>query len=263
MAKPAFPGKRKRCRIGMSAPADQWADRVVEVGPGVTARRIFANLTPDGTDQLDLVEQALGDGVLPVVSYKGNNPDSAQAAADRLASYKKAIAVVYWHEPYPELTPGQFVAGVQTLMPLFKRPHLTRGCFLNGWLLDRGLDRFDEYCPDSILRGGYWDWVGIDTYQAGTLEQPGRPWPGDRIPILSAYLTERGYPDLPIAIGEYNGYSGEVIADATEKILEEPRVWLACLWNSTAGKGYALDGDRLEAFRRTLTDPRIARATHN
>ena len=44
--------------IGMSAPAGSWDQRVREVGAGLAARRIFADLGSGATSQIKLVEQA-------------------------------------------------------------------------------------------------------------------------------------------------------------------------------------------------------------
>lgn len=68
--------------IGMSSPVDVWAQRVREVGPGLAARRIFADLGSGATSQLKLVEQAHAAGMLPVISYKVGG-DVAGAASGR------------------------------------------------------------------------------------------------------------------------------------------------------------------------------------
>ena len=75
---------------------------------------------------------------------------------------------------------------------------------------------------------------------------------------MSSYLASRGY-DLPIGVGEYNGYSAETIAAAGEALLTTPNVWFGCLWNVTGGVGVELSGDRLDAFRATVADPRAGR----
>ena len=43
-------------------------------------------------------------------------------------------------------------------------------------------------------------------------------------------------------------------------LLNTPNVWFGCMWNATHGKGYALEGERLEAFRSTLADAQARRA---
>src|SRR5687768_14048353 len=135
--------------VGMSSPASLWDQRVREVGPGLGARRIFADLASGSTSQLRLVEQAHAAGMLPVISYKVGgdvngavsgkfNAVAAQAAA-RLAAYGKPTAVTFWHEPHGDMTPAQYVAASKQILPHFKRDQLRVGPLLNGWLLDRQL----------------------------------------------------------------------------------------------------------------------------
>jgi hypothetical protein len=252
--------------IGMSAPTSEWDQRVREVGAGLGARRIFADLANGATSQIQLVEQAHAAGMLPVISYKVGgdiagaaagkyNAVAAQAAA-RLASYDKATAVTFWHEPYGDMTPAQYVAASKQLLPNLRQGKLRTGPILNGWLLDNKQSTFASYCPESLF--SLWDWFGIDTYESGTVTSPGTVKPADRIPVLVKYLTSRGHGDLPLGVGEYNGYSATSIAKAGEALLSTPNVWFGCVWNSTGGKGYPLSGDRLTAFRNTLADPRTA-----
>lgn len=212
---------------------------------------------------MKLVEQAHAAGMLPVISYKvGGDVDGAvrgafdavaEQAATRLASFGLPTAVTVWHEPYGDMSGAQYAAASQRLLPIFKRGELRVGPVLNGWLLDNQLDVFESFCPDELF--ALWDWVGIDTYEAGTINAPGNRRPAPRIPALSAYVKSRGF-DLPLGVGEYNGYSAQSIAAAGEALLSTPNVWFGCLWNSTAGKGVALSGERLAAFQRTLADPR-------
>ena len=252
--------------IGMSSPASVWDERVKQVGPGLTARRIFADLGRGPTSQLRLVEEAHAAGLLPVVSYKvGGDVEGAiggaynavaEQAAAKLASFGRPTAVTFWHEPHGNMSPVQYIAASQQLLPIFKRDKLRVGPLLNGWLLDRQLATFAAYCPDSLFR--IWDWVGIDTYESGTMESPGDSKPADRIPALRAFLKSRGHGQMPIGVGEYNGYSAESISDVGEALFNARNVWFGCMWNSTHGKGITLTGDRLEAFRATLADPRSA-----
>ncbi len=252
--------------IGMSAMPEMWQRKVAEVGPGLSARRIFADLGSGATSQLELVEEAHAAGMLPVISYKvggdvagaisGRFDAVAEEAARRLAAFGRPMAVTIWHEPYKDMSGAEFAALHQRLMPLFKRGQLKVGPILNGWLLDNQVAAFESFCPDPLF--DLWDFFAIDTYEAGTMEAPGSQKPGDRIPALSRYLRSRGH-DLPIGVGEYNGYSAETIKAAGEALLTTPNVWFGCLWNVTGGVGHELTGDRLEAFRTTLADPRAGR----
>jgi hypothetical protein len=250
--------------IGMSSPASVWDQRVKEVGPGLAARRIFADLGSGATSQIRLVEQAHAAGMLPVISYKvGGDVDGAvsgrfnavaEQAAARLVSYDRPTAVTFWHEPHGDMTPAQFVAASKQLLPIFKRGKLRVGPFLNGWLLDNQKAAFASYCPDELF--AIWDWMGIDTYESGTLEAPGDRKPAERISAVAKYLKSCGHGKMPIGVGEYNGYSAKSIANAGEALLSTPNVWFGCVWNSTGGKGWELTGDRLTAFKKTLADPR-------
>jgi len=251
--------------IGMSAPASQWDQRVSEVGGGLAARRIFGDLANGATSQIRIVERAHADGMLPVISYKvggdingainGRFNAVAEQAATRLASYGLPTAVTFWHEPNPDITGAQYVAASKQLLPIFKRGELRVGPLLNGWLLNNQMATWSAYCPDELL--DLWDWVGLDTYESGTPERPGSVKPADRIPALAAFLASRGYDHLPMAVGEYNGYSAETIAEAGETLLSTPNVWFGCVFNSDSGaKGEVLTGDRLTAFQNTLADPR-------
>jgi hypothetical protein len=252
--------------IGMSSPAGVWDERVKQVGPGLTARRIFADLGGGATSQLRLVEQAHAAGMLPVISYKvggdiegaasGRYNAVAEQAAARLASYGRPTAVTFWHEPHGNMSAAQYVAASTQLLPFFKRDKLRVGPLLNGWLLDRQRDAFASYCPDSLFE--IWDWMGIDTYESGTMEAPGDQKPAERIPALRAFLKSRGHGKMPIGVGEYNGYSAESITNVAEALFNASNVWFGCMWNSTQGKGLVLSGERLEAFRKTLADPRSA-----
>lgn len=251
--------------IGMSAPADVWARRVAEVGAGLTARRIFADLGGGAGSQLQLVEAAHEAGLMPVVSYKvgGDIAGASSGALDRvaaqaaalLAAFDRPTAVTVWHEPYGDMTGAQYAALTRRLLPAFRRDELRVGPILNGWLLDNQLDTFGSYCPDDLFE--LWDWFGIDTYHSGTPTSPGERTPAERIRALPGYLQSRGF-DLPMGIGEYNGFTADVVAEAGEAILSTPNMWFGCMWNSTEGQGLALSDDRLAAFRATLADPRAA-----
>lgn len=252
--------------IGMSAQPDVWAQRVAEVGPGLGARRIFADLAAGPQSRLELVEQTHADGMLPVISYKvggdvagavnGAYDAAAQQAAARLAAFGLPTAVTFWHEPHQDMTTAQYVAASRRLLPFFKQGELRVGPLLNGFLLDRQQDVFGEYCPDELFE--LWDWVGIDTYQLGSVAEPGKADPGARIYALSEYVKARGY-DLPLGVGEYNGFTAQAIASAGEALLSTPNVWFGCVWNSRLERDYVLSGDRLTAFRATLADARVAR----
>lgn len=250
--------------IGMSSPATEWATRVREVGSnGLGARRIFAFLSTD--EQLDLVKAAHDAGLMPVYSFKisgltasnlGTYDAKVAALTDKLDAFGKPTTVTFHHEPSPDIPGSLFVAANERFAAIVQaRRNLKFGPLLNGWLLDNQPDTFASYTSTKLLDS--WDFVGIDTYEAGTLDAPGARKPAERIPKLVKWLTDRGHGDKPLIVGEYNGYSAETIAACGEAILSIPTVWVGCFWNSTGGKGYVLTGDRLEAFKRTKSDSRV------
>ncbi len=250
--------------IGMSAKASVWNSKVSQVGAGLGARRIFADLADGPTSQIKLVEQAHAAGLLPVISYKvggdvagainGRFDEVARQAAAKLASYGLPTAVTVWHEPYGDMTGQQYTALSKRLLPIFKRDELRVGPILNGWLLDNRMAEFASFCPDELF--DLWQYFAIDTYQSGSLSSPGPIQPAQRIAAAAAYVKSRGY-DLPLGVGEYNGYTAQAITAAGEMLLSTPNVWFGCLWNATGGVGVELSGDRLQAFRATLADPRV------
>jgi hypothetical protein len=251
--------------IGMSAPGGVWSQRVGEVGPGLAARRIFGDLGSGATSQLKLVEQAHRAGLLPVISYKvggdaagavsGKFNAVAKQAAAQLAAFDLPTAVTFWHEPYGDMTGAEYAAASEQILPYFKQGKLRVGPLLNGWLLDNQQSTFASYCPDRLF--DLWDWFGIDTYESGTFAAPGKRKPADRIPAMVSHLKSRGH-DLPLGVGEYNGYSAATISAAGNALMSTPNVWFGCVWNSTGGKGEILTGERLSAFRTTLSDKRSA-----
>lgn len=245
-----------RTILGMSAPADKWDQRLREVGPdGVTARRIFANFTSTGRDQANLIEAAVAAGMLPVVSYKGT-PSAAnvKAVRDYLASLDVPVMAVWHHEPRGDMTPAEFVTGSRAFLAA-KSEKVQVGPILNGWLLDRKRDEFLTYTAPDLFDA--WDFLGIDTYQANA---DSTTYPGHRIAPLLEMLSDAGRPDMPVVIGEYNGFTAAAIEESGRLFLECPNVKAALVWNSgPTGLGTPLDGDRLAAFRATKADPRVKR----
>jgi hypothetical protein len=257
----------------MSAPASEWANRVAEVGAqGLKARRIFADLAQGAQHQKSLIDAAVGAGMLPVVSYKvGTNYTGAATgafdtvatqAANFLASYNVPIAVVVWHEPMSDMTGAQYVAMQNRLMPKFKGVgQLKVGPILNGFLLTQpnqqpgqGVDEFTTYTSPTLMN--LWDFFGIDTYQPGTITNPGSVMPAERVTRLLQWLAEQGKPNMPIGVGEYNGFSSAAISGMGDILLGTPNTWFGCVWNVDEARAGILTGDRLTAYKTTKADPR-------
>lgn len=264
--------------IGMSAPASMWSTRLAEVGAtGITARRIFADLTSSGTDQSSLISAAVNAGMMPVVSYKlpsvssaiaGSYDAWANAAAAYLASFNVPVAVTVWHEPHGDMTPLQYRHMTARFAPIFKRGQVKYGPILNGWLLDNRRADFESYIgassSDNTLVDAV-DFVAIDTYQSGSYENQGDTFPSDRIAPLLDVLADRGRATKPIGVGEFNCFWAEAVTESMQVFLNTPTLWFACLWNSDdtakdeGGKGVPLEGDRLTAFKTAKADPRVRR----
>jgi hypothetical protein len=255
----------------MSSPNKDWSTRLSQVGPaGITARRIFINpLDSAGSAQGDIIRDAFQANLMPVISFKVPNPGSPSQytthvdnLCKKVQAYGKPATITFAHEPNPDMTGPVFVAANELFAPIVhKYSNLTFGPFLNGWLLDNKVSTFTTYSSKKLLAGGNggWDWMGIDTYESGTIDSPGKIKPAERIPKLVTWLKGQGYGDKPIGIGEYNGYSGATIQAAGEAILSTPTVWFGMMWNATTGKGYVLEGERLAAFKKTKADPRVRR----
>ena len=250
--------------VGMSSPASMWATRLTEVGPvGINARRIYADLTSTGRDQSALIAQAVAAGMMPVISYKvpsvatllsGGYDTWLAALKAYLVGLGATVTATFWHEPHGDMTAADFRAGSQRFLDRVKAPTVKVGPLLNGWLLDNQLSTFEGYTSPALLDA--WDWFGIDTYQSGSLAAPGPKWPGHRIAPLAAFLASKGKATMPVIVGEYNGYTAEVIAHAGEAMLSMPQLWVANVWNNTGGLGEVLTGTRLAAFKATKADPR-------
>lgn len=252
--------------IGMSAPADLWNTRVSEVGAcGVEARRIFANLSSDGTGGKNTtIRQAVAAGQMPIVSYKvpsvttlnrGGYARWLTATRNYLNSLGVQVTATFHHEPNPDITGAQFRAGSTKFLAL-KSPTIAVGPILNGWLLDNRVSTFASYTDKSLLTA--WDFVGIDIYQAGSASNPG-VGAARGVTNLETWMDGQGFGDKPLGIGEYNGYTASSIAAAGEAILATPEVWFGLVFNSAnGGKGNVLHDDQITAYQNTKADVRAS-----
>ncbi|MEQ6900988.1 hypothetical protein [Nocardioides sp. YIM 152588] len=253
--------------LGMSAPASLWDQRLGEVGScGVGARRIFASLQADGRARASEIEATLAAGMMPVVSYKVPSVDTLiaggydawlDATGAYLAGLGEQVTATFWHEPHGDMPVADFRAGSRRFLDRVQSATTAVGPILNGWLLDRRVDDFAAYTSPGLLRD--WDFVGVDSYHSGTASAPGPLLPARAVPLLAEWLDEQGFPDKPIGLGEYNGYSADALTEAGEMLLSTPELWFGLVWNSTGDKYVPLTGDRLTAFRETKDDPRVAR----
>ncbi len=250
--------------IGMSAPDNLWSTRLAEVGAcGVEARRIYATLNSSGDARMTVVQQAVADSMMPVISYKvpsiatagtgGYNTWAANAAA-RLDALGVPVVVTVWHEPNGDMTGPDFVAMHEHLDPVFQRGQVKVGPIFNGFPLDTAAGRADLTTYTTPALFDLWDYFGIDTYNAAS---------DDRVPLMEQFVADQGHPDVPLLIGEYNATSAADLTAAGDAFLASPTMWAFLLWNSGDGTGGAqatpVSGDRLTAFQATKAD---ARALH-
>lgn len=251
--------------IGMSAPATNWSTRLAEVGPaGVKARRIFALLNSAASDQTDLIGQAVSAGLLPVCSWKVPDLPTYLAGGydawlDTLNGYLGGlgvtVAAAFHHEPQGDMTGAQFCAGSQRFLDHVTAPNVKVGPILNGWLLDNQVSTFASFTSPALL--AQWDFVAVDTYQAGTVTAPDAVKYGGRaVPLLASWLDGQGFPNMPIGVGEYNGFTADSLTKGGEAILSCPELWFGLVWNSEGGLGHVLTADRLAAYQATKADAR-------
>jgi hypothetical protein len=251
-------------RIGMSAPASLWDQRINEVGAcGVTARRIFADVVSGGSSQMNLIQDAVNDGMLPVISYKvpnvttlinGGYDSWLTALKADLVGLNTQVTATFWHEPNGDMTGTQFQQASQKFYDKVNAANIEVGPILNGWLLDNQQSTFASFTNATLL--SEWEFVAVDSYQSGDPTNPGTKMPARAIPLLATWLDNHGQPNKPIGLGEYNGFSAAAIQQAGEAILSTPEVWFGLAWNSTGDSYSPLTGDRLTAYQATKADSR-------
>lgn len=279
-----FPGAAAKVRIGMRTPVAERDNRRAEVQAApatkpLTAWRIFVEdggWTSAAADNGE-VDWCIARNLLPVITYKGVNVSTTlqNQTADYLQAKGVPIAVGRWHEPRGDTALGSSTAAQQTTWrnmqavssPIFRaRSNLSFGPIVNGFLISNasGKAELAGWLPNADLAGSLYDWIGGDFYQAAPDSVPSlaTPWPGVRMRDFADWLDSRGFPNHRLLVGELNGNHGDVIDDACEALLEDPRWWLGLLFNSTTGnKGIVLThdsnaGDRLGAFQAGISDPR-------
>lgn len=246
----------KTTRIGMSAPANLWNQRLSEVGPeGITARRIFCTeMSIKG--RLDEIGEALRAKMLPVLSFKGT-PSASNVAnlKHELEALNADVTATWHHEPRGDWSGADFCRHSETFLAV-KSARVKVGPILNGFLLNnpRTMPEWETFSTPALLDA--WDFLGVDLYQ----REGGTEVPGSQIPKLNAWLEQKGHKGMDIIVGEYNSFEASSIAAAGETFLSTPNVTVACVWNSTGKPGtqehVPLEGERLAAYKATKTDPR-------
>lgn len=256
--------------IGMSAPRDQWDQRLSEVG-SVDSRRIFSTLSsPDWAISTAHSEAAAGR--MSILSFKVPNNDwvgTAQGAYDpqlqdltsRLDAVDGKVFVTLHHEPMGDGSPSDYAAMLSHALPILSAPdNVDAGPIVNGFwwsaqaqgLTDAEIAQW--LTPDVLAKS---DIVAADTYQGGTTADPGEE-AAVKIVRFSAWADRAGVTRL--GIGEYNGLTAKSITAAGDAILADRRFVFAAIFNSNVnnrdGVSWLLTGDRLEAFKQTVAKSR-------
>lgn len=253
-----------KARIGMSAPANLWDQRVAEVGPGLEARRLFYGLG----DDLKLAQQAVDAGLYPILSFKIPGNDWAGVAQGKydtqLATLKQHLValnapvfVTLHHEPTTDGTPADYAAMLTHALPLLDTSLVDVGPIGNGWWWSSKANGYTdaeiaEWLTPSVLAVS--EIVAGDTYQGGTPDNPGEGGSAKMLNMVK--WAERNDVDA-LGVGEFNGYTAAEITAATSALGSSPRFKFGAVWNSQCAGCIpvsALVGDRLGAFRTALAD---------
>lgn len=253
-------------RIGMSAPISEWDTRLSETGP-VGARRLFDTLV--SPSKLDLAASELAAGRMPILSYKIPNNDWTGLAAGKydgalwsltgsLGGLGGQVFACLHHEPQGDGTPAAYAAMQRHGLPILGTPaNVLVGPIANGFWwssMSQGLTDAEiaAWLPADVL--ALCDVVAADCYQSGTPTAPGEDG-GMKMTNLSAWAGRVGVTRL--GAGEYNGFTAAAITNAGNAALDGGFAF-ANVFNSDRNTSYnlVLTGDRLDAFKATLSDPR-------
>jgi hypothetical protein len=247
--------------VGMSASESLWDQRLSEVGRcGVEARRIFVpDAASNWNGKFQTIQETVEDGMTPVISVKspvsgfiaGNNDALYQNIRDDLLTLDAPVTMTFWHEPHGDMSAADFRTASQRFFDIMDAPEIAVGPILNGWLLDNQTSTFAGYTSAALLDD--WEFMGVDSYHSS----PGsNKLPGRAVPLVETWLDGQGHGDMPIVLGEYNGFDADAIEYGGEQILSIPEAWIGLVWNSTGGTYTPLTGDRITAYQNTKADPR-------
>lgn len=246
--------------LGMSAPANLWAQRKAQVeatGGRLQARRIFRTSL---TQSLSLVDDAIDEGLVPVVSLKVNNDWAGvargdyDAQLDALAEALAAkpadrIAVCLHHEPDKQSDPpdrgeGGFAwdfAGMyrRAIARLGQASNVEVAAIMNGWwwtnrqaaLTDAEID---VWLPADVRSQII---IAADDYS---------PQGGEPSVVKTQNRVDWAYRmgDVQrLGVGEFNGYEPSDLTDLCDLVRTEPlfRGGWALVWNSDGADYDPLD----------------------
>jgi hypothetical protein len=248
-----------KAKLGMSAPAATWAQRVKEVGSGLEARRIFLTSFTAG---LSVPTKACNDGMYPVISLKpgsyswtdvaaGKADSDLKAMATKLAALPCDVFVAVSHEPYGDGAPADWAKMQAHALPLLgPDPGVKVGVIANGWFwssTNKGLSDAEiaAYIPKSVIAIS--DVIAGDTYQSSATGETA----GDKMRNMAAWARRVGGVKA-LGVGEFNAPTASGITDATKALAADPLFAWGNLWNANQTPATVLTGDRLTAFRQAL-----------
>jgi hypothetical protein len=245
----------------MSSPNQFWDQRVSEVGSGLQARRIFLL---DFNASLSKAQEACGDGMYPVISFKtgsyswsqvaaGNADVALRAMATKLAALPCDVFVAIHHEPDGDGTAADWSSMQVHALPLLgPDPGVKVGVIGNGWwwsATNQGLTDAEiaAWIPRSVITIS--DVIAGDTYQSTTTSEESAP----KMKNMGAWARRVGGVKA-LGVGEFNGPTAIGITHATAALAADPMFAWGCMWNSTGGIATVLTGDRLAAFQTALAN---------
>lgn len=249
----------KKAKLGMSAPAGYWAQRVREVGSGLQARRIFLG---SFTASLKLPTQACHAGMYPVISFKtgsytwgqvasGNADARLRSLAKRLAALPCHVFVAVHHEPTNDGTPRAWSRMQAHALPLLgKHKGVKVGVIANGWWWSKAHHRLTKaqiakWIPRSVINVS--DVIAADTYQSSV----GGEEASVKMKRMAHWARNVGGVKA-LGIGEFNSPTAIGITHAVRRLAAEPLFAWGCVWNTNLGFVRVLSGARLTAFRTAL-----------
>lgn len=250
-----------------------WSDlnvRLAIVGTNnIHLYRVFADrMTTDGRREESKLREVIRRGWKPLVSYKTKNDSGAKVSANDivagafdararataafLASLDVEVDVAIDHEPWDDMSGADFVRTQERLIPIFAA-HENIRCLpiIQGFPLDTATNRarFRTYQSDRLFGEGGYGLGGIDTYQPGSATNPGNVNPGSRIAPLLAMYDDMGFPDLHIAVGEWNAFTDAFFQSTMDTFAATERLEYACAFDKDLEVASLFTGRRLEIFK--------------
>lgn len=185
--------------------------------------------------------------------------DSAdtKARCDALAAdiaslgYAGMVWTILWHEPYPELTPAQYVARYAALAPSIRGHGVRCGvCFHTYPIWHKKLD-YRTYWPGDPIT----DFLGIDTYPADAPNGTG--FSADPLEIIAPLTSFAKRLDKPFLIGEVGANTAQDPAGAAAWLKKFTRLGQSCrcfLYYNNRGLGLETNNQALVPAYQAIYD---------